>query len=284
MGKTLWALAAAASLLVWTATASAISITQDNNAMNLAQAMTQYGGQGVTITGATLSGGYIAGGASQTGTYTNLSGTYGVALGPGIVLSSGNVMDFQDGPNLSSATSYDWGTTATAAQEALLDPITGNLFTHYDVVQLDITFDMQAGYDTVYFNTVFGSEEYPEWVGTQYIDGFGLYVNGTNIAFVDGLPVNINHPAFKYIPGTELDGIMNDRIPHTFGMYVGDGSTGNTLTLIIADASDHILSSTVYLSQLGGESPPVIPEPATMLGLLLAGGGLARYIRKRRLT
>jgi len=181
----------------------------------------------------------------------------------GIVLSSGNVNDYNDGPNTVSSKTTSYSTPATAAQEALLDPITGGSYYHYDVTQLDVTFDMQPGFDTVFFNVVFGSEEFPEYVGSSFIDGFGLYVNGVNIAFVDSQPVNINHPSMDFIPGTELDGILTDStgnsFVHTFSAVVGDGSTGNTLKFIVSDTSDYILDTTVYISQLGGEAPELIP-------------------------
>jgi len=264
--------------LLVTSGASAISVTVNTNATQLADMVTQFGGAGINVTGATLSGH-----SSSSGTYTNDSGTYSTALGPGIILSTGSVSNYADGPNTSGSFTTNWGTQATSAQEALLDPISGGTRTHFDVTQLDITFDMQAGHDTVYFNVVFGSEEFPEYVGSSYVDAFGLYVNGTNIAFVDGAPVNIDHPAFVAKSGTELDGILNDRVPHEFSSVVGDGSTGNTLTIILADTSDHSYDSTVYVSQLGGSEPPppVIPEPLTMIAVIGAVGALGHYSRKR---
>jgi len=242
--------------------AYAITTTGTSDANVLANTLLSGGGSGIVSTSvsATLSG-HSSGSAISSGTYVNPSGTYGMV--DGIVLSSGNVNDYNDGPNTMSSKTTSYSAPATAAQELLLDPITGGFYYHYDVTQLDVTFDMQPGYDTVYFNMVFGSEEFPEWVGTLFIDGFGLYVNGENIAFVDGQPVNINHLSMDFIPGTELDGILTDSIGdsyvHTFSALLGDGATGNTLTFIVSDASDQILDTTVYISQLGGEAPELIP-------------------------
>jgi len=247
--------------------AYAITATGTNDANVLANTLLSGGGSGIVpaSVSATLSG-HSSGSAMSSGTYVNPSGTYGMV--DGIVLSSGNVNDYNDGPNTVSSKTTSYSTPATAAQELLLDPITGGSFTHYDVTQLDVTFDMQPGFDTVYFNVVFGSEEFPEWVGTLFIDGFGLYVNGENIAFVDGQPVNINHPSMDFIPGTELDGILTDSIGdsyvHTFSALLDDGATGNTLTFIVSDTSDYILDTTVYISQLGGEAPELIlPTPVS---------------------
>jgi len=176
---------------------------------------------------------------------------------PGIVLSSGSVTDYQTGTNTSTGFTTSYGNPATQAQNLLLDPITGvgtNRYRHFDATQLDIRFSMQSGYDHVTFHVVFGSEEYPEYVGSPFIDGFGIYLNGSNIAYVAGSPVNIDHPAMKGIPGTELDGVLapgNDPIL-TFSAPVTPGSENNTLTFIVCDTSDSVLDTTVYISSLQG--------------------------------
>lgn len=275
--------------------ASAITVTQELDAPDLATALFAGGGVGIapgSISATVMN--HSTSTAASTGTYTNPSGTYGI--GAGIILSSGNVSDYGDGPNTTGGTTTDFGTPATVAQEALLDPITGGPFSHGDVTQLDITFDMEAGFDTVFFNVTFGSEEFPEFVGSSFIDGFGLYVNGTNIASVGGSPVNINHPDMVAAPGTELDGVLGGStgafgpLVHTFSATVGDGSTGNTLTFIVADTSDRILDTTVYISQLGGSAPPptppsnnnAVPEPVTAALGVMGLGALGAATRRRR--
>jgi len=256
-----------------------LNVVQDTSAVSLANALISAGGTGISVTGVTLSG-HSTGSASSSGRYT-AGGTYGLN-GSGIVLSTGNVSNYGSGPNTAGGTSTNFGPAATGAQGAILNTI-GGAGSYFDVTELTITFDMLSGFDTVFFNVVFGSEEFPEYVGSNFIDGFGLLVNGTNVAFANGLPININHPNFSNIAGTELDGVIapNGNPIMTFSQFVGDGSLNNTIKFIIADKSDRILDSTAYISALGGTNP-IIPEPSSCLlwGIGLAAASLNRFGRR----
>ena len=198
--------------------------------------------------------------SGQAGTYTNEAGTYGLP-GPGIILSSGFVENYQSGPNTQSGFTGDMGTQATPEQNELLTEVTG-LTQHFDPVQLSISFDVDDSTDTVSFFAAFGSEEWPEFVGS-YTDGFGLFLNGDNVAGalptggapgVDPLlPINIDHPDMTDIPGTELDGVLapNGSPILRFDIPVEPGSTANVFEIIVADALDTALDTTVYISSFG---------------------------------
>ncbi len=282
MKKQLQTLTMALSLLA-AGQATAINIMPETDSIALSEGLTNFGTSGILVTDSTISYGDplpweaeaegppppITG--AQTGLYFNPTGTYGLP-GPGIVLSTGNVENYADGPNTETGFSTNWGTVATPEQANLLDPISGSGSQFFDVVRLDIEFDVAANVNEISFLSVFGSEEFPDYVGSEFNDGFGLYLNGNNIAGVEptggGTPltVNINHPDFSDTPGTELNGVLapNDNPVLRFDTAVTPGSTGNTLTIILGDRGDGVLDTTVYLASLGAtgsnEFIPIMPN------------------------
>lgn len=270
--------------------AQAITVTATQNVTALVDALLGAGGTGIVVTSVSLSGhaqqSFEVPGQNETssGIYTNAGGTYGI--GSGVVLSTGAVEHYGDGPNTADDLSAVYLTpsfgfaAATPAQEALLDPITTvgtDTFDHFDVTELVIHFDMQPGFGNVRFNVVFGSEEYPEYVPIGYFDGFGMFLNGVNVAFVDGRPVNITHPDMAALAGTELDGVLapGDDPLLVFGGPVH--ATGNTLRFIIGDREDPILDSTVYISSL-----QAVPEPGASAAPLVALAVLGAVRRTAR--
>lgn len=261
--------------IILPSTASAINIIPSSDANGLVNTLIANAPISIFGASATLNGEF-----GQAGTYLNPQGTYGLP-NSGIVLSSGNVSDYGTGPNNEEGNTTGFGVEATQAQQDLLEPITGQS-SHNDVSELSFDFTFTEDVDFLTFFAVFGSEEYEEFVGSSFIDGFGLYFNngveqfnvaaarqtGTN----NPLPINIDHPDMQFISGTELDGILapippgsNGPIPVLrFDIPVGDGDRElrlgqvNNFTAIVADASDDILDTTVYLSSFFSEEGPGI--------------------------
>ena len=163
--------------------------------------------------------------------------------------------------------------------------------------EFDVTFTAGPNATHVFFNTVFASAEYPQYVGS-FIDGFGLFLNGTNIAFAGGKPVNIDNPGMvntdfpllgavdgNAFQTTPLQGVLieNGSAVITYGGDVTPGST-NTLTFILADANDDQLDTAAFIQGLGNAPPPLgTPEPSTWVMLGLGFAGMA-WMGSRRQT
>ena len=164
------------------------------------------------------------------------------------VLSTGLIANAIGVP--SDFASTDLGTAGDDALSALSGHPT------YDAASYQV--DVKPTGSTLHVRYVFASEEYPDFVGSQYNDVMAVFVNGVNCAMVPGTstPVSIN--------------TIND---HTNSAYYVDNSTGaagyatsmNGLTkplecavpvtpgvpvsvrIAVADGSDHIYDSAVAL-------------------------------------
>lgn len=259
-------------------------VTPVNDATTLANVLL---GSGVTLSGTPN----LTQAGPQSGTFTN--GPSLLGFGSGIVLSSGNAVSAAGnyaGPNQPSTSE---GGPGSAALSALIGGVTTN-----DASVL--TFDFIPTSSTVYFSYVFASAEYPNFVNSEFNDVFGFFVNGKNYALIPGTntPVSINNvnPGAnsnyfnKYNTTGDPLPYGGETVPLTFSAPVNPG-VANTISLGIADTSDSVLDSAVFIE--GGtfsvvppsEVPPsATPEPASiaLMGVGLLGAAGVRVARRRQ--
>jgi hypothetical protein len=233
------------------ASALVVSSSTDGNA--LASAL---GGSGIAISNVTLSP------ASLTAAGTFSGGAGAIGFDSGVLLTTGTV-SCATGPNNQTGCTGPGTTTS-------------------------LKFDFTSASGNVFFNYVFASEEYNEFVGSQFNDSFQLLLNGVNIALLPGGggPVTINNlnnginSAFykdntSGIFDTQFDGLT------TVLSATASGLVGtNTFEFLIADVGDANLDSGVFI-QAGtfSDKPTTVPEPGT---LALLGLGLLGFNRARR--
>ena len=219
-------------------------------------------GPGVTVNSALFTGDLRAAGLFNDGAAS-------VGLAGGIVMSSGNVHDVV-GPNEAPNFTTDLGQPGDSALDALSGQPTE------DAASLTVNFTPTN--PQLAINYVFASEEYTEWVNSEFNDVFAFFVNGVNCALTPGTvnPITINtvNPgsnALFYVPNeaptydTEFDGFT---VVLTCRAAVNPG-VPNTLRLVIADAGDADLDSGVFLQANGVSSNPLGPlQPITPVRVL----------------
>ncbi len=162
--------------------AQAIVINNNQTATQLVQSLL---GQGIVVSNVT---GQIS--PQSAGSFTN-TGVQGFSMPSGIILSTGNISQFDGLQTVFNSTSL--GLAGDADLNALIAPTLT-----YDANFLE--FDFSSASDSVEFEFVFSSEEYNEYANTAFTDVFGFFVTGpgfvpnTNIALIPGTttPISIN--------------------------------------------------------------------------------------------
>jgi gliding motility-associated-like protein len=178
-------------------------------------------GTGVTVSNVTYSGDAEAIGNFTTGTApTNLGISSGIIMSTGIVDGNGS---FLGQPSIGSAASNQVSTNnGTGSDPDLAALIPGCSI--FDAAVLE--FDFIPLSDTIKFNYVFGSEEYPEFVSTGFNDVFGFFVTGPNPAGGNYTGKNI-----ALIPGTNtpvsIDNVNN--VTPSNPQYYIDNTNGTTI-------------------------------------------------------
>ncbi|AWL10718.1 hypothetical protein HMF8227_00210 [Saliniradius amylolyticus] len=231
-------------------------------------------GSGITIDsgsvnyiGSDTQGGLFSGGVSA-----------GIGIESGILLTSGNATGAV-GPNTNTGFSGNIGSAGDADLSALIGGTSTN-----DANILEFEFTTDTG--NLFFNFVFGSEEYNEYL--SYIDPFGLLVNGVNYALApDGQAISVGTvncgstgagtgPNCSYF-NNNVGGIFDieyDGFTDVFTASISNLAIGQTHTMKfgISDATDNALDSAVFIEagSFSSTDPAIsVPEPSSMLLLIL---------------
>lgn len=236
-------------------------VTANTNAVALATAL---GGSGITISNASFS---TNGSSNIAGTFTN--GGSAVGFDSGVLLTTGDIL-CGSGTNTSDSCSDPSGSFSS------------------------LKFDFTSDTGKVFFQYVFASEEYNEFVGSSFNDTFELLLNGSNIALVPGGGgvVSINNvncgsnSAYYRNNRNDVAGCAFANLDFQFdgatvvmtaSATVAAGST-NTFEFKVSDVGDSALDSGVYIKAGSFSVDNPIPEPASLalVGLGLAAAGLSR--------
>ncbi|MGC9330942.1 MAG: choice-of-anchor L domain-containing protein, partial [Bacteroidales bacterium] len=158
----------------------------------------------VTYTGDPISIGYFTGAIGSSG------------FDEGIILCSGNAT-LAEGPDVS--------TSAGATTSGGSDPDLQALNPGYSVNDAAVLeFDFIPASDTIKFEYIFGSEEFPEYANSSYNDVFGFFLSGPGI---NG-PYSLNAINIALLPNGQpvtIDNVYNSGIYYT-GSTSGSGGQG----------------------------------------------------------
>ncbi|MCB1829125.1 MAG: PEP-CTERM sorting domain-containing protein [Chromatiaceae bacterium] len=284
--------------LSFTSMAHAISLTPTTDATTLVNNII---GSGITVSAGTQT---FTGITNMAATFTG--GTDPVGFSSGIVLMTGDVNDIP-GPNPTNSspeTEGNGGSGGVAdpsqslgvAGDSDLDAIVGTTTNDAAVLEFEFQLGDGSAVGDLFFNFVFASEEYVDYVNSIYNDVFALFVDGENIALIPGTstPVSVNNvngstnSAYyrnnvnntngfgDLLLDTAFDGLTTVLTATKLGLSAGV----HTMKFAVADTSDGALDAAVFI-QAGSFSdtdPGNIPEPTTLalMGIGLAGIGYRR--------
>ena len=231
------------------AIANELSINTAATALDMANAIF---GNGITVTSASFSGSSVSSGIYSGG----LSTIAGVSpTDSGVILSTGKVVDFTNSSgttNTNTQTGLSTDTTGSVDGDVQLNAVAGK--STFDAAILNASFIPDG--DTITMQFVFSSEEYPEYVSSNFNDAFGVWVNGSfvpvsitvggNMAIDEvnaGKNRNLYHDNTADKFNTEMDGltyVISLKAPVNAGQL-------NTIKIGIADAGDTAYDSNLLI-------------------------------------
>ena len=186
-------------------------------------------GSGVEVFNVQFNGSSGVINCSAIGSFNTGANATNLGIEEGIIIGSGAV-SFAAGPNNSG------GGSASSGCSIYTDPTLTAIAsgTLNDVATLEFDFITKA--DTVKFNYVFASEEYPEYTCSDYNDIFGFFLSGLNPS--GGMYSNYN---IARIPGTNIPITINSVNPgsggsasasgcyYTYSQYYVDNTGGSSI-------------------------------------------------------
>lgn len=199
-------------------------------------------GFGVTASNITVNGSLANGNIVQGNvTYFDASSTT-FPIPTGVLLTTGNGIG-AIGPNNSGSATNNTPATAVVSSDPHLNAIANAGVTNGVVLEFDF---VPAG-DTISFNYIFASDEYPEFSPSSYNDAFGFFLWGPGIS---GPYTLAGYPAgganLAVIPGTTTPVTINNLGPGAgqYPQYYVNNLSGAAYgTAVQYDGSTTVLSS-----------------------------------------
>jgi hypothetical protein len=218
----------AISIFLFTAKAQMV-ITHDSSMTQLVN--------NFILTGVSASNIVYTGAISAIGSFTGGNST-NLGLNDGIILTTGSIDSV---PYINDTASKFANTNNSQPGDSLLN--TYCPYPSYDAAVLE--FDLVPVGNMLEFQYVFGSEEYPEYVGMSFNDIFGFFISGIN-------PIggNYSNANIALIPNTTMPVCINNVNDTSNSLYFVNNANGTTIifdgftTVLVAQAA--VIPGTTY--------------------------------------
>ncbi|MGJ8605845.1 MAG: Hint domain-containing protein [Marivita sp.] len=247
--------------------AQALTINTGATALQMA---TNIFGAGITVNSASYTGAAVA-----SGIYTN-GDTISPELTPGntgVILSTGTATGVTNNSGtLNTNTTGGRSTSHGTAGDSDFTAISGNQPT-FDAAFLEITFTPNGNLLTLDF--VISSEEYPEYINSQFLDVVGIWVNGVQAT----VTVGNGNVSVGNINGSTAANLYNDNMSDQFNTEM-DGFTvtlsvaapvtagvPNTIKIGVADVSDNAFDTNLLIAGGSAQASLVAVDDSTNVGL-----------------
>lgn len=255
---------------------SQISVTNTQTPSDLIQNVLL--GTGVNATNIKYNGSSVNALSTQVNaTYFN-SGSTSFPIADGVLISSGAGIGAV-GPNNASSQTNSTGTSVVV--DADMSAITPNTITNGVVLE----FDFVATGDSVSFEYLFGSEEYPSDFGASFYDVFGFFLSGPGFTG----PYSNGGVNLATLPGTTTSISILNLNPTNNATYYVDNTSGlsygNSIqydgTSIVMKAGAHLICGQTYHMKLGVSN---VGDEAYDTGVFLKGGSFSADVIKVQAT
>ncbi|MCR9110105.1 choice-of-anchor L domain-containing protein [Marivita sp. XM-24bin2] len=227
-------------------------------------------GSGITVNSASYSGGW-----RSSGIYTN-GDTVSPGVTPGdtgVILSTGNASDFTNNSGTTNTNEVADRSTNTSGSNGDPDFEAIASGPTYDASYLEVDFTPTG--DTLTLSFVIGSEEYPEFINSAFLDVVGIWVNGTQAS----VSVGDGQVSVGNINGNQTPNLYQDNTGDQFNTEM-DGFTitlkvtapvnvgvSNTIKIGVADVSDTDYDTNLLIAGGSAQTALIAGDDSVNVGL-----------------
>ncbi|MDR5900407.1 choice-of-anchor L domain-containing protein [Halomonas vilamensis] len=204
-----------------------------------------------------------------------------LGIDAGILLTSGDGMPPQENTSKGYTDSHD------SVGDVDLDTVVQAAFSGagetYDANVLEFSFTAEEGVKGVTFDIAFGSDEYPEYIDSSYVDAAAVFVNGKNVGLFNN---NETQPLSVINKNLALGNFRDNTDGHLPIEYDGISAVNtiiapvvaglNTVKIAIADTGDSMYDSGIFISNVSGTTTGggglLVPVDGTSGDDILVGG------------